>query len=86
MPVKLTKREREVAELVAAGMSNKDIAAKLVIAPRTAENHVSRALAKLGLTSRSQLAVGPTNNAPCPRSDPPGPYRPWGVQIDSGFE
>ncbi|MEU6067709.1 LuxR C-terminal-related transcriptional regulator [Streptomyces sp. NPDC047082] len=57
VPVKLTKREREVAELVAAGMSNKDIAAKLVIAPRTAENHVARTLAKLELTSRSQLAV-----------------------------
>ena len=50
-------REREVAALVAEGMSNKDIAAKLVIAPRTAENHVAHVLQKLGFTSRAQVAV-----------------------------
>ncbi|MFG2629781.1 LuxR C-terminal-related transcriptional regulator [Streptomyces sp. NPDC048473] len=55
--IALTRREREVADLVAAGMSNKEIAAKLVIAQRTAENHVEHILAKLGFTSRSQLAV-----------------------------
>ncbi|MFF9784237.1 ATP-binding protein [Streptomyces nigrescens] len=55
--IALTPREREVAELIAAGMSNKDIAASLTIAQRTAESHVGRVLAKLGLTSRSQLAA-----------------------------
>jgi non-specific serine/threonine protein kinase len=53
----LTRREREVAALVAQGMSNKDIAAKLVIARRTAENHIQNILTKLGLTSRTQIAA-----------------------------
>jgi non-specific serine/threonine protein kinase len=53
----LTGRERQVAELVAQGLSNKDIAARLVISQRTAEGHVQRILSKLGLTSRTQLAT-----------------------------
>lgn len=53
----LTRRECQVAELVAQGLSNKDIAAKLVIAQRTAETHVERILTKLGFTSRTQVAV-----------------------------
>jgi len=52
----LTSREQEIAELVAQGMSNKQIAARLVIAQRTAEGHVEHILAKLGFTSRSQIA------------------------------
>jgi DNA-binding CsgD family transcriptional regulator len=52
----LTAREREVAALVAAGLSNKEIAAKLVISERTAEGHVERILGKLGFRSRSQIA------------------------------
>jgi predicted ATPase/DNA-binding CsgD family transcriptional regulator len=53
----LTKREQQVAELVAEGLSNKDIAARLVIAPRTAETHVENSLTKLGFTTRTQLAA-----------------------------
>ncbi|ALO91438.1 Putative LuxR-family transcriptional regulator [Streptomyces hygroscopicus subsp. limoneus] len=53
----LTRRESQVAELVAEGLTNKDIAARLTIAQRTAENHVERILGKLGFTSRTQLAV-----------------------------
>ena len=53
----LTRRERQVAELVAEGLSNKDIAARLVIAQRTAEGHVEHILAKLGFTKRTQLAA-----------------------------
>ncbi|MCZ0975240.1 helix-turn-helix transcriptional regulator [Streptomyces albulus] len=53
----LTRRESQVAELVAEGLTNKDIAARLTIAQRTAENHVERILGKLGLTSRTQLAL-----------------------------
>ncbi|MER6951800.1 LuxR C-terminal-related transcriptional regulator [Nonomuraea sp. NPDC000554] len=53
----LTPRQREVADLIAAGMSNKDIAAKLVIAQRTAEGHVESILTKLGFTSRVQIAT-----------------------------
>jgi len=52
----LTKRERQIATLVARGMTNRDIAAELVIAVRTAETHVERILAKLGFTSRVQVA------------------------------
>lgn len=53
----LTAREREVATLVAAGHSNRAIAAALVITERTAERHVANILAKLGFTSRAQIAA-----------------------------
>lgn len=52
----LTPREQEVAALVAEGMSNKEIAAKLVISLRTAEGHVERILAKQGFKTRAQIA------------------------------
>ncbi|MEQ4209996.1 LuxR C-terminal-related transcriptional regulator [Actinopolymorpha sp. B9G3] len=55
--VHLTRREREIAELVAKGQSNKEIAAALVIAQRTAESHVENILVKLGFTSRAQIAA-----------------------------
>ncbi|WP_394378336.1 response regulator transcription factor [Saccharopolyspora spinosa] len=51
----LTKREREVAALVTAGKTNKEIAADLVISQRTAEAHVENILSKLGFTSRAQV-------------------------------
>ncbi|MGP3965489.1 ATP-binding protein [Nonomuraea sp. 3N208] len=51
----LTRREREIAEYVAKGMSNKEIADALVIAQRTAECHVENILRKLNFTSRSQI-------------------------------
>ncbi|MFL6178704.1 MAG: response regulator transcription factor, partial [Actinomycetes bacterium] len=52
----LTKRELEIAELVATGASNKDIAVRLVTSPRTIESHVAHILAKLGFNSRAQIA------------------------------
>jgi DNA-binding CsgD family transcriptional regulator len=55
-PGGLTRRELEIAELLAEGLSNKDIAARLVISQRTAETHVDRILSKLGFTSRLQVA------------------------------
>ncbi|AWK71120.1 protein kinase [Rhodococcus oxybenzonivorans] len=53
----LTKREQQVAELVTRGLTNKEIAAELVISPRTARGHVEHILAKLGFTSRAQIAA-----------------------------
>jgi len=53
----LTRRELQVARLIAAGRSNKQIAAELVISQRTAEGHVERILTKLGFTSRAQVAA-----------------------------
>ncbi|MEU9332390.1 LuxR C-terminal-related transcriptional regulator [Streptomyces sp. NPDC048290] len=56
-PAPLTRRENEVALLVAEGLANQQIADRLVIARRTAEGHVERILNKLGFTSRSQIAA-----------------------------
>jgi DNA-binding NarL/FixJ family response regulator len=54
---RLTDREREVVRLVAAALSNQDIAARLVISPATARTHVSHAMLKLGARDRAQLVV-----------------------------
>jgi DNA-binding NarL/FixJ family response regulator len=53
----LTDREREVLALVAAGLSNEDIAARLVVSPHTAKTHVNRAMTKLGAHDRAQLVI-----------------------------
>ncbi|WP_016883684.1 MULTISPECIES: protein kinase domain-containing protein [unclassified Rhodococcus (in: high G+C Gram-positive bacteria)] len=56
-PATLTKREQQVAELIAEGLTNKAIAARLVISHRTAQGHVEHILTKLGFTSRAQVAA-----------------------------
>ncbi len=53
----LTDREREVMALVAAGLSNEEIAERLYVSPATAKTHVSRAMTKLGARDRAQLVV-----------------------------
>jgi DNA-binding NarL/FixJ family response regulator len=53
----LTDREREVMALVAAGLSNEDIAERLFLSPATAKTHVNRAMTKLGARDRAQLVV-----------------------------
>jgi DNA-binding NarL/FixJ family response regulator len=53
----LTDREREVMRLVAGGLSNEEIAERLVVSPATAKTHVSRAMVKLGARDRAQLVV-----------------------------
>jgi len=53
----LTGREREVAELITHGLSNREIANRLVISQRTVESHVEHILAKLGFNSRTQIAA-----------------------------
>jgi non-specific serine/threonine protein kinase len=55
-PTQLTRREWEVARLVSRGLSNRDIADKLVISKRTSDSHVEHILAKLGFTSRAEIA------------------------------
>ena len=53
----LTGREREVIALVAEGLSNDEIAARLYLSPATAKTHINRAMAKLGARDRAQLVV-----------------------------
>ncbi|RNL85869.1 response regulator [Halostreptopolyspora alba] len=53
----LTEREREVVAAVAAGLTNEEIARRLVVSPATAKTHVSRVLTKLGARDRAQLVV-----------------------------
>jgi DNA-binding NarL/FixJ family response regulator len=56
-PGPLTVREAEVVTLVGAGLSNDEIAAKLVVSPLTAKTHVSRAMTKVGARDRAQLVI-----------------------------
>lgn len=72
-PLGLTRREREVAELLAAGLSNPDIAARVHRSERTVAHHVSAVLGKLALSSRTQVAdrlkvssADPARNATSP--------------------
>ena len=56
-PSPLSAREEEVAALVARGLTNRQIAAELVISERTAGSHVAHILDKLGFTTRAQIAA-----------------------------
>ena len=66
----LTEREREIAGLVARGLSSRAIAGRLSISPRTVDGHVERILAKLGFSSRAQVAAWAAD-----RLDPDDPGR-----------
>ena len=74
----LTAREREVVALVGLGLSNNEIAERLVVSPATAKSHVSRAMVKLDAGSRAQLVVFayetglvvPHDDCPVPRGQP----------------
>jgi len=63
-PNPLTKREHEIVLLIAQGLSNRQIADELVISPATAARHVANILAKLGFTSRTQVASWATRHDP----------------------
>lgn len=69
-PTPPTRREREVVDLLALGLTNKEIAAKLVISPRTAGTHVANLLGKLGFTSRTQIATWAVEHRPPNRQGP----------------
>jgi len=60
----LTPREREIAQLVAEGLSNRSIAQTLVISPRTVDGHVENILSKLGFGSRAQIAAWVARQTP----------------------
>ena len=63
-PPNLTPREKEVAILVARGLSNRQIASQLMISEHTAATHVRRILKKLGLQSRAQIGSWLTQQRP----------------------
>ena len=56
LPASLTRREREVASLVAQGLTNRQIASELVLSEHTVHHHLTRILKKLDLRSREQIA------------------------------
>jgi DNA-binding NarL/FixJ family response regulator len=56
-PRGLTERESEIARLLALGLSNAEIADRLVVSPRTVGHHVSAVLAKLGVRRRAEVAA-----------------------------
>ena len=66
----LTTREREIALLVARGLSNRAIAERLVISRRTVDAHVNHIFAKLGLSSRVQLTIWLRDRVPAHRAQP----------------
>lgn len=59
----LSRREREVAALIADGLSNREVAQRLVLSPRTVESHVERIMNRLGVNSRTQIATWMARNA-----------------------
>lgn len=67
----LTPREREILELVGEGLSNRQIAERLVITERTARSHVSNVLLKLGLPSRTMAALWVTGRRAAAADDGP---------------
>ena len=83
-PGGLTSREREVAALVAGGLSNRQIATRLTIAERTAENHVEHILGKLGFRSRAQIAAWVERRKSRRAADPAAPPEPAGLPRAAG--
>jgi non-specific serine/threonine protein kinase len=65
-PTGLTRREAQVAALVAEGLTNREIADRLFIAERTAEGHVERIRAKLNVRTRAQIAAMVRPGGPTP--------------------
>jgi DNA-binding CsgD family transcriptional regulator/tetratricopeptide (TPR) repeat protein len=60
----LSRRESEVAALVASGLTNREIAARLVISPKTVSTHIEHILTKLGVSRRAEIAVWVTRQVP----------------------
>jgi DNA-binding CsgD family transcriptional regulator/uncharacterized protein YigA (DUF484 family) len=79
----LTPRERDVAELIAEGLSNEQIAQRLVLTPGTVANHVAHILAKLGVQSRVQIAVRMASDGVAHKSGAVLELLSWLRQIDT---
>jgi non-specific serine/threonine protein kinase len=71
----LTSREREIAALVAGGLSNREIADRLFISRRTVDAHVNHIYAKLRISSRVQLTIWERGTGPGTRPDELSPTR-----------
>jgi DNA-binding NarL/FixJ family response regulator len=69
----LSAREREVLDLIATGLSNTEIGARLTLAPKTIGNHISAIFTKLQVTSRAQAIVQARDAGLGHRAAPPGP-------------
>jgi len=66
----LTAREREVLGMIAEGLSNKAIAARLVISPKTAGNHIEHIYSKIGVTNRARASLFAVRNSLIDESEP----------------
>lgn len=75
-PPNLTRREREVAALVAQGLTNREIAQRLFISERTAESHVEQVRSKLGFRSRVQVAAWVAEHGPIAEHGPVAEHGP----------
>jgi DNA-binding NarL/FixJ family response regulator len=60
--VKLSRRETEIMRLIAQGLSNRDIGARLLVSEKTVQSHISRIFSKLQFTTRSQVAIHAVRN------------------------
>jgi DNA-binding CsgD family transcriptional regulator len=86
-PERLTRRETEVAQLIAQGLTNRQIAEDLVIAQRTVDTHVERILAKLGFGSRAQVAAWVVRQAAGERPvGQPGGVLIWALCTNPGCQ
>ena len=72
-PASLTAREVEILQLVARGHSNKAIAARLVISPKTVGNHVEHIYTKTGVTTRTMASLWAVQRGLLPEDAPPTP-------------
>ncbi|MFN2491067.1 MAG: LuxR C-terminal-related transcriptional regulator [Actinomycetota bacterium] len=68
-PAGLTAREIEVLRLAARGLSNKDIASRLVISPKTVANHIEHIYAKIGVSSPAMASFYATQNGLFPEEE-----------------
>ncbi|MEU2013926.1 helix-turn-helix transcriptional regulator, partial [Nocardia sp. NPDC019302] len=71
-PATLTWQERRIADLAAAGLSNKEIGVQLHLSPRTVGSHLYRIFPKLGITTRAALRDALTRDTPEPEGQAAG--------------